>query len=202
VSQSIFKICLITTFLLIGTVSSNCQTTLPEELKEGTIPEQLKYLDDHSRIYENYRAIREDMYRTFSRNTLDTLKNAKSQINGLVIYNTSLKNRIDSLNKSLEVSVNELNEKTRTKNSIGVLGLEVNKKVYNTLMWLIVAVLVFLLITGFLSFKQNRIITLRTRNDLNALKKEFEDYHTKTRLEREKMNIEHFNEIKKLKGIK
>ena len=83
-----------------------------------------------------------------------------------------------------------------------MLGLEVNKKVYNTLMWLIVAVLVFLLITGFLSFKQNRIITLRTRNDLNALKKEFEDYHTKTRLEREKMNIEHFNEIKKLKGIK
>ena len=201
-SQSIFKICLITTVLLSGTVRGYCQTTLPEELKEGTIPEQLKYLDDHSRIYENYRAIREDMYRTFSRNTLDTLKNAKSQINGLVIYNTSLKNRIDSLNKSLEASVNELNEKTRTKNSIGVLGLEVNKKVYNTLMWLIVAVLVFLLITGFLSFKQNRIVTLRTRNDLNALKKEFEDYHTKTRLEREKMNIEHFNEIKKLKGIK
>ena len=199
---SLLKFWFLTAIILTVSVSSNCQNVLPEELKEGTIPEQLKYLDDHTRIYENYRAIREDMYRTFSRNTLDTLKNAKNRIDGLILYNTALKNRIDSLNKSLEVSVNELNEKTRTKNSISVLGIEVNKKVYNTLMWSIVAILVFLLVTGFLTFKQNRIVTLRTKNDLNALKKEFEDYQTKTRLEREKMNIEHFNEIKKLKGIK
>jgi uncharacterized protein YijF (DUF1287 family) len=55
------------------------------------------------------------------------------------------------------------------------------------------------LVTGFLTFKQNRLATIRTKKDLEDLKKEFEEYHTKARLERERMNIDHFNEIKKLK---
>jgi hypothetical protein len=67
-------------------------------------------------------------------------------------------------------------------------------------MWTILAILVFLLAVGFLSFKQNRAITLRTKKDLNELKEEFEEYQKKTRIERERMSIDHFNEIKKLKG--
>jgi hypothetical protein len=199
-SQSILKFCIITAIFLAGAVRSNCQNALPEELKQGTIPEQLKYLDEHTRIYENYRAIREDMFRIISRNTMDTLKNAKSRINGLILHTTALDNRIDSLKKSLAVSNNELIEKSRTKNSISVLGLEVNKKVYNTVMWTIVAVLALMLIFGFLTFKHNRAITLSTKKELNELRLAFEEHHKKTRLEREKMTIDHFNEIKKLKG--
>jgi hypothetical protein len=47
---------------------------------------------------------------------------------------------------------------------------------------------------------QNRSITLRTKKDLNELVDEYEKYKKKTRLEREKMTIDHFNEIKKLRG--
>jgi hypothetical protein len=199
-SQSILKFWFFTAIVLAGAVRSNCQNDLPDVFKQGTISKQLNYLDEHTRIYENYRAIREDIFRLISKNTLDTLNNAKSSINKLILQTTTLNNRIDSLKKSLEAANNELKVKTRTKNSISVLGMEVNKKAYNSFMWTLLAVMAFLLIAGFLTFRQNRIITLRTKKDLNELKEEFEEYHKKTRLDREKMTMDHFNEIKKLKG--
>lgn len=200
--QLIPRIFVLTAILLAGFVRVDCQNELPEVFKEGTIPEQLKYLDERTRIYENYRAIREDMFRTVSRNTLDSINQAKKRINGLILHAGVLDNRIDSLQKSLEASKTELEEKSRTKNSIRVLGIEVNKVTYNTIMWTILGVLAFLLVTGYLTFRQNRSVTLRTKKDLNDLKAEFEEYRKKTRLEREKTAIDHFNEIKRLKGIK
>jgi hypothetical protein len=199
-NKSILKFCIISVVLLAGAVRSFSQEGLPEVFKEETISEQLKYLEEKTRIYENYRAVREDMFRAISRNTNDTLKSAKSRINGLILQTTALNNRIDSLKNSLEVIQTELSEMTSTKNSISVLGLEVNKVTYNSIMWTIMAVLVFLLAVGFLTFKQNRAVTLRTKKDLNELKEEFEEYQKKTRIERERMSIDHFNEIKKLKG--
>lgn len=194
------KLGIITAIVLTGAVRINCQTESPEVFKQGTIPEQLKYLDDHTRIYENYRAIREDMYRNISRNTLDTLAKAKKTIYQLTVHTSALDSRIDSLQKSLEASGNELQKMSRTKNSIRVLGMEVSKVPYNTFMFVLLGALIFLLVTGYLAFRLNRITTLKTKKDLEELKAEFEDYHTKTRLEREKMSIDHFNEIKKLKG--
>jgi ABC-type sugar transport system permease subunit len=199
-SRFLLKFFIITAIMLAGVVWVNGQNTLPDELTKGTINEQLKYLDEHTRIYENYRAIREDMFRSISRNTIDTLTKAKTRINALALQTATLNHRIDSLNKSMEASGNRLLEATRTKDSIRVLGMEVNKTFYNTLMWTILAVLLFLLIAGYLSFMRNRVITLRTKKDLEDLKEEYEGYRQKVRVEREKTNLEHFNEIRKLKG--
>jgi uncharacterized membrane-anchored protein YhcB (DUF1043 family) len=198
--QLFIRIVVLTAILLAGVFRSNCQNEIPEVFKNGSIPEQLKYLDERTRIYENYRAIREDMYRIMSRNTLDTLSQAKKRMSGLILQAGVLETRIDSLQKSLETSKTELEEKTRTKNSIGLLGIELNKVTYNTIMWSVLGVLVFLLVSGYLTFRQNRSVTLKTKKDLNDLKAEFEEYRKKTRLEREKTAIDHFNEIKKLKG--
>ncbi len=199
-SQSLTRICIFTALVLAGVIRVYCQEGLPEVFKQGTIAEQVKYLDERTRIYENYRAIREDIYQMFSRNTLDTLKNVKRKMNGLILQTTTLSNRIDSLNKSMEATRIELTDKIRTKDSINLLGIEVNKKAYNSVMWIILGALVFLLIAGYLLFRLNRNIALRTKLDLIELRDEFEGYRQKTRLDREQMTRDHFNEIKKLKG--
>lgn len=177
-----------------------CQNDMPDVLKKEPIPEQLKYLEEHTRIYENFRAIREDIFQIISKNTIDTLTKAKTKINALILRNKVLDNRIDSLIKAQESFNLALKEATRTKESISVLGLEINKKTYNSFMWTIVAVLLLLLIAGYFTFMQNRTGTLRTKKDLAELMDEYEKYKKKTRLEREKMTIDHFNEIKKLRG--
>lgn len=199
-THPIFRFCTIAIILLSAGLRINGQSSLPEVFEQGTITEQFKYLDERTRIYDNFRAIREDMFRIMSRNAIDTLANAKARINALILQTNNLDNRIDSLNSSLESSVDRLKEITRTKDSISILGLEVNKITYNTVTWSIIAVLVFLLVAGFLAFQQNRVITLRTKKDLDELKEEFEEYRKKTRLEREKMSMDHFNELRKLRG--
>jgi hypothetical protein len=114
--------------------------------------------------------------------------------------NRNLVTRIDSLTAGLTGTQTQLDEAVRTKNSIRIIGINVNKVTYNSLMWIIVAGLVALLAIGFLIFKRNMVVTLNTKKELADLRTEFEAYRQKSRLEREKMSIDHFNEIKRLKG--
>jgi hypothetical protein len=184
-------------FLNINGIS---QTSAPDILKKGSVVEQMNYIETNTRIYENFRAIREDMFQMIKNNSLDSLSKAKTDIAGYVKLSFDLNNRIDSLVNSLNTTKEEAKELSRTKNSIKVLGLNLNKASYNSIMWLIVGSLAILLVLGFLLFKRNIMITFSTKKDLAELKSEFEEYRQKTRIDREKVSMDHFNEIRKLKG--
>lgn len=179
-----------------------CQSTIPEILENGTLEEQLNYLEERTRIYEDYRAIREDMFQLVKKNSIDSLSSGKNRINSLIARNNNLSSEIDSLNNTLSLTRNDLDEAVRTKNTIRLLGMNLNKFAYNTIMWIITGVLCFLLVSGFLAFRRNISVTTETKKELEDLKNEFEEYRTKSRIEREKMSLDHFNEIKRLKGKK
>lgn len=178
----------------------NGQTTMPDVLKKGTMKDQMNYLEERTRIYEAYRAIREDMFQLLKVNVTDTLSAANSKIAGLNKTASVLKLTIDSLSTNLESTKTSLDEMTRTKNSISILGLEVNKSAYNKIMWTILAGLVAALILGFLAFKRNLLVISNTRKEFQELKTEFETYRKTSREAREKLTMDHFNEIKRLKG--
>jgi len=186
--------------IVISIPVGKCQTTMPEVFENATLPEQMTYLQEKTRIYEFYRAIREDMFQKIKKNALDSLSASKAEISELMILNTRLNITIDSLNTLLEGTNIKLDEVTRTKNSIRVLGMEVNKFGYNSVMWIIVAGLATLLVMGFMAFKRTLITTKNTRKDLEDLKTEFEAYRKSSREAREKMSMDHFNELKRLRG--
>jgi hypothetical protein len=176
------------------------QTPIPEILSAGTITEQMKYIEEKTIIYENYRAIREDMFQKIKNNSVDSLIKYKSKIREFVVQTASLNNEIDSLKIKLDSAREEIVKLSDTKNSISVLGIEINKTSYNSAMWTIVAVLIVMLSLGFLIFKRDHRVTVDTKKELKALMIEFEAYRQKTRIEREKVSMDHFNEIRKLKG--
>jgi len=176
------------------------QETLPDELTKGSISEQINFINERTRIYENFRAIREDMFQKVSMNFTDSLSGAKNKITGLNNLASALNHSNDSLKEVLETTRRSLGDITATKNSISVLGMEINKSTYNTVMWIIVAGLVTILAIGFLAFKRNMIVNIRTAKELKELKEEFDAYRQSTRIAREKMSMDHFNELKKLKG--
>jgi uncharacterized membrane-anchored protein YhcB (DUF1043 family) len=89
---------------------------------------------------------------------------------------------------------------TKTKNSIRVLGIEVNKTAYNAVMWILIATLAGFLAIGFLAYKRNYSATVNTKKEIEELKREFEAYRKASREAREKMSMAHFNELKKLRG--
>lgn len=187
---------------LIAVVNTKavCQAAFPEVLNNGTLSEQMKYIEEKTRIYEDFRAIREDMFQKIKGNSLDSLNSAMSKIADLKSQVLNLNEKISTLEGNLEDTKQNLQEITRTKNSIPVLGLEVNKVTYNSIMWIIIAALAGILLTGLLAFRRNLAVTRSTRKEFEELKSEFENYRQKSRLEREKMSMDHFNEIRRLKG--
>jgi hypothetical protein len=176
------------------------QTAMPEVLSKGTLKEQLNYINDKTRIYEEYRAIREDMFQMIKRNSLDSLNAAKKVIAGLQKNVEDLNVTIDSLKASLVSVQANLDQMTKTKNSINLLGIEINKIAYNAVMWIIIAILAGMLAVGFMIFKRNHVVTSHTRKEFDDLKREFEAYRKASREAREKMSMAHFNELKKLRG--
>jgi hypothetical protein len=169
-------------------------------LQQGTITEQMNYIQEKTRIYEDFRAIREDMFQKLKNNATDSLRAAKNNIRSLQNTATGLNLSIDSLNTTLGTVRQDLDRMTKTKNSIKLLGIEINKTAYNTVMWIIIALLAGTLTIGFLAFKRNHTITAHTKKEIEELKKEFEAYRKASREAREKMSMAHFNELKKLRG--
>lgn len=193
-----FALILVLTFTMVS--GGKSQNTIPDALLESSIRQQMEYIEQKTRIYENFRAIREDMFQLMKDNVLDSLNAAKKNIASLKIWTTGLNHSIDSLKASLESTRQELTAMTKTKNSIRILGIEVNKVAYNGVMWIIIAVLASILGIGFLIFKRNLTVTLHTKKEFEDLKKEFEAYRKASREAREKMSMAHFNELKKLRG--
>ena len=190
---------LIIASLLVISANAFGQRPLPDELLSNTIEDQINYIEERTRIYENYRAIREDMFQKINSNVLDSLNAYKNEIRDLNNRISELDNANENLQNTLDETEVTLEEVTRTKNDISFFGLEISKVIYNSLMLIIIAALVIFLVMGFMLYKRNRFITNRTREDLKNLKDEFEEYRQSSRRAREKMTMEHFNEIKKLK---
>jgi hypothetical protein len=175
------------------------QSNIPDELLKSTLKGQMDYIQGKTRIYEDYRAIREDMFQLIKRNSLDSLKMAMNQISSLKGVAASRNFTIDSLNSSLISTGKKLEEMSNTKNSISIFGIEIRKNTYNAIMWLTIAILAGSLVAGFLSYKRDRIVTMHTKRGYEDLKKEYDAYKKASREAREKMSMTHFNEMKKLR---
>ena len=55
-------------FLTMFPSTGQAQTTIPDVLLNGTLKEQMDYVQEKTRIYEDFRAIREDMFQKMKRN--------------------------------------------------------------------------------------------------------------------------------------
>jgi len=198
--RKIKNLLLLSAFVFTASAATG-QTRMPGELDSASISRQIGYVEAHTRIYENYRAIREDIYQKLNRNILDTITAEKTRVLELKNLTATLNGRTDSLNNLLASTRTELDQVTATKNKIRVLGLEINKTAYNTIMWILVGALLLLGGIGFLIFKRNLVVLLRTEKDLKELKEEFAAYKQSSRLAREKVEMDLFRANQKLKGL-
>lgn len=178
----------------------NAQNTMPEVLNEGTLREQLDYLQEKTRIYQDFRAIREDMFQKIRRNSLDTLTANKAEIHKLENQLRAYGIRIDSLQSSLQVTNNNLDEAVKNRDRMTFFGVPVHKSLYNSIMWFVIAGLVLLTGMLFLTARRNITAAIRTKKDLEEIREEFETYRKQTRERQEQLVVKHHNELRKLKG--
>jgi hypothetical protein len=189
---------MVLTLILSGTKPLAAQA-LPEVLQEGTLQEQLDYIQNRTLIYENFRAVREDMFQKVKNNSLDSLKSARVQMHELSMRIRNLDYKIDSLSLILADTRGELDTAVENRDNISFVGIPLNKTAYNMLVWVIIGGLSILLLLGIFLYLRNRIVMGNTLNEISELKEEFENYKKSSRERREKLVMEHFNEIKKFK---
>lgn len=178
---------------------ANAQSSMPEIMQNGSIKEQMDYVNDRTRIYENYRAIREDIFQKMKNNALDSLNGAKNTISQMEQTRSDLDKQINSLNDRITTLNDELAEAINNRDSLMFFGINMSKPAYNKLLWTIIIGLLILTTIVFLMFKRSYAVTRSARTDLEDIKKEFEEFRKVAHENKEKLIVSHFNEIKKLK---
>jgi hypothetical protein len=133
------------------------------------------------------------------KNTMDTLNGAKLEIATLNSELTERNVEIESLTADLGRAKNERDQAIRTKDSFTLLGMELNKGVYSTVLWIIIVALLFFGGLMFLLFKRAHVVTSQTQSELENLKEEYESHKKNAREKYEKLVVTHHNEIMKLK---
>jgi hypothetical protein len=191
--------------LLTGIFSSffqiaGAQSGAQAVLDSATLETQLEYVHSNTRVYENFRAIREDIFLKLKGNVIDTLIEEKLQVAQLNSRLTERNFEIDTKNTELGRTKNELDEAIRNKNSLSIFGIIMNKAVYNSVMWVIILGLAAITVIMFVLFKRSHTVTSQTRNELKTTLEEFDQYRKNSREKYEKMVVSHHNEIMKLKN--
>ena len=184
-------------FLSCG-ISVEAQGTA-EPLDTATLEGQLDYLQNRTRIYENFRAIREDMFQKIKKNSIDSLNAAKLDIATLNSELTERNVEIETLNTDLGRAKNERDQAIRTKDSFTLLGIEMNKGVYSTILWIVILALALFGTIMFLLFKRAHVVTSQTGRELENLKEEHEEYQKSAREKYEKLVVSHHNGLMKMK---
>jgi hypothetical protein len=160
---------------------------------------QLEFLHEKTRVYNDFRAIREDVFLKIKKNAIDTLRKEKLEVARLNSELSEREFQIETLNTDLSRAKSERDQSIRTKDSFVFLGMEVQKGLYNTIMWIAVLGLIIVGVFLFLMFKRSFAVTSQTKKELETIQKEYEEYRKSSREKYEKLVVAHHNEIMKLK---
>lgn len=169
-------------------------------LDSALLEAQLNYVHEHTRVYNDFRAIRDDIFLKMKRNVIDTLNTTKLEIAHL---NSELQERdfqIETLNSDLSRTRTERDEAIRNKDSLSILGIQMNKTGYNSVMWLIIMGLAAAAVIMGVLFKRAHFVTSNVKEELSTIQEEFEQYRKSSREKYEKLVVSHHSEIMKLKN--
>ena len=160
---------------IVGQKNNNNKIT-QQELDAGTIEQQFDYIITKSSKFRDFQLIRKTSILKIKAHTLDSIKAIRTD---LIKANKSI-SQIESTISSLENEVSSLKFDVETiskeVDSISFLGTLLSKSLYNTIVWGIIIVLLIALLFFITRFKSSNTTTKRTKNDLNKLETEFEDF--------------------------
>lgn len=169
-------------------------------LDSASLESQLDYVHEHTRVYNNFRAIREDIFLKMKGNVIDSLEEQKLLVAQLNSRVSERNFQIETLNTDLTRTQIERDEAIRNKDSLSILGIQMNKAIYNSVMWFIVLGLAVLAGIMLVLFKRAHLVTSQVKHELETTQEEFMEYRKNSREKYEKLVVSHHHEIMKLKS--
>lgn len=153
-------------------------------LDNGTIKEQFDYMMTKSNRYEDKKIIKITSLNKFQSNVSDSLNLVKKKLQDSKLVVNSQNTELSSLKNELQTAKNQLEETVKSKDSMGLLGMQLSKSTYNTIMWFLILISLFVAGICFFLFKRSNVVTVETKETLEDVREEF-DTHRKNVLVRE-----------------
>jgi len=196
-----FAAILMFTSLFISTTQTiDAQSGASAVLDSALLEAQLDYIHENTRVYNDYRAIRADIFLKIKRNVMDTLNATKLEVAELNSRLTERDFQIEALNTDLTRTKNEKEEAIKNKNSLSFFGIQMNKGLYNSILWIIILGLASLSIIMVVLFRRAHQVTKQVHEELQSTQEEFGQYRKNSREKYEKLVVSHHSEIMRLKN--
>lgn len=182
------------------TQALDAQSGASAVLDSALLEAQLDYIQEKTRVYNDYRAIRADIFLKIKKNVLDTLNASKLEVEELNSRLTERNFQIETLNTDLTRTKNERDEAIKNQNSLSFFGIQMNKTLYNSIVWFIILGLVTLAVGLILLHRRSHLVTKQVKEELQTSQNEFDQYRKSSREKYEKLVVSHHSEIMKLKN--
>jgi len=169
-------------------------------LDSALLEAQLDYIHENTRVYNDYRAIRDDIFLKLRRNVKDTLNATKLEVEELNSRLSERNFKIETLNTNLTSTNNEKEEAIKNRDSLSFLGIQMKKGLYNVIIWLVILGLAALTVIVLLLFRRSNQVTKKVKKELQTIQEEFDLYRKSSREKYEKLVVSHHSEIMRLKN--
>lgn len=194
------NILLFTSLFLSITPALHAQSGAAAVLDSALLEAQLDYVHENTRVYNDYRAIRDDIFLKLQRNVKDTLNATRLDVEQLNSKLTERNFQIEKLNTDLARTNNEKDEAIRNRDSLSFIGIQMSKGLYNVIMWFIILGLAVLAALMVVLFRRAHHVTREVKEELQSTQEEFEVHRKTSREKYEKLVVSHHSEIMKLKN--
>lgn len=176
------KIILLAFPLFLFTLTITAQDSI--QIKKNTLSEQMIDAFDKSNSYQEYKVVKKTQLTTLRRNILDSVSTLQKRIALMESELSQEKIAVDSLGQNLKTTQQNLIKAKEKEDGIAVFGILTSKTTYNSIMWGIIVILIF--ISGFLFYRflNSHKITNAAQLSMAEMEIELEDYRRNS-LERE-----------------
>lgn len=171
-------------------------------IEAKTIVDEYNEIIDNSGSYQEYKVIKKTALADFRVQLSDRKEAFETEISALEKEITNQTKEIKDLKAQLSSTQNSLAEVEEEKDSMQLFGSNLNKVVYQSIVFGIIGVLLLILIIVLIKYKSNAVATKEAKETLNRTEKDFEDYKRNALEKQQKLGRQLQDEKNKVSKLK
>lgn len=181
---SILSLVLVFSVFQLSTMAQDT-TSVQNSLNSGTISSQFDYIYRVSNGFQEYEVVKKANLEKLKSNVTDSIRVLRKEIADLKLKQNSVSDSLANFSEVLEKVNQEKEAAILEKDSFSFLGIAIEKNLYSTIMWLLVAGLAAAMAFFSVQYVRSFGRVKKAQKDLEDVQAEF-DQHRKNALERER----------------
>ena len=173
-------------------VTLQAQDAPAGSIDEGSIEDQFEFVINKSTNWNDpntgqaYEVIKRNLLQTLKDHAIDSINAVQVKLNSTSQTIITQQKEIDKLKSDLTEIQTSLDAAKKEKESMSLLGMQMSKSGYSTLMWSLVAALLAGLLFFIFRFNNSNAVTKAAKNKLAEVENQFKE-HKRKWLEKEQV---------------